>query len=94
MTDIAELIRQKENIERKLREADVRFIIEDNVAITRGELNGNVQWTMTIHSKQNRHRRSKVITAFSDAEFFEEVKELQNNIEKAIEQAKSEEQTG
>lgn len=90
MPNIEELIRQKENIERKLREANVKHIIENNVAITRGELCGSVQWTMTIHSKQNRNRHSKVITAFNDAEFFEEVKELQNNIAKAVERAESE----
>lgn len=89
MSTIEELVRQKENIERKLREADVKHIIEDNVAIIRGELGGSVHWTMTIHSKQNRHRHSKVITAFSDAEFFEEVKELQSNIAKAVKQAES-----
>lgn len=88
MATIAELVMQKENIERRLKEADVKYIVENNVTITREESNGSVYWIMFIRTANCKSVNSKVIRARSDNEFFAKVEALQNDIAKAISQAK------
>ena len=88
MATIAELVMQKENIERRLREADVKYIVKNNVTITREENDESVYWVMFIRTANCKPVNSKVIRARSDAEFFAKVEELQNDIAEAVEQAK------
>lgn len=91
MSTIAELVMQKENIERRLKEADVKYIVENNVTITREESNGSVYWIMYVRTANCKPVNSKVIRARSDEDFFLKAKELQNDIAKAIKQAESKE---